>query len=91
MVEFPNVEECNYFTKRALENEKNEKTGQIVMWRRKGSETFHFVMKCPYCSAEQERDEKFEARPYRPICQKCGKSVTIGRILKKKAKAKTED
>lgn len=84
MTEYPKVEDCVYFTNRALENEKMEKKGHILMWRRRGEEQFHMILTCPYCGQKQERDEKFEGKPYRPICEKCGKTITIEKMLKKK-------
>lgn len=84
--EYPKIEETNYFTNRALENEKGEKTGKILMWRLKTSDKFHYILKCPYCGSLTEKDEMFERRPYRPACNSCGKSVMVEKIKKPKAK-----
>lgn len=81
---YPNITETNYFTNRALENDNGEKTGKIIMWRVKGSEKFHYTLKCPYCGDVTERDELFEKRPYRPWCNKCGKTIMIEKIKAKK-------
>lgn len=81
--EYPDVSEMNYFTNRKLENEKGEKTGKVLIWRLKGEEEYNVEMKCPFCEHIQSRKEKFERRPFRPSCEKCGKSTTIAKIKKK--------
>lgn len=86
VTQYPNIEETNYFTNRALENEKGEKAGKILMWRVKGNEKFHFILKCPACGAETEKDELFEKRPYWPACASCGKKYMVEKIKTKKEK-----
>lgn len=88
MVTIPPLEELDYYTRRELKNEQGQKTGFIRMWRRKGKKEFHIEMKCPFCGKAQERDEVFEKKPYRPVCESCGKSVTVEKMTKKKIKAK---
>lgn len=83
---YPNIDETNYFTNRALENDAGEKTGKIMMWRMKGEEKFRYILKCPFCGAVTERDELFEKRPYRPGCTQCGKKVLVEKIKAKKEK-----
>lgn len=78
--QYPKIEETNYFTNRALENEKGEKIGKIIMWRLKGEDAFHYILKCPFCAAMTERDERFERKPYRPGCDSCGKNVLVEKI-----------
>lgn len=80
------ISECNYFTKRALENEKKEKKGSITMWRLKGQEEFNFVMTCPFCGHKQERKEVFKSKPYRPVCENCRKASVVEKMYKKKAR-----
>ncbi len=83
-MKFPNIGDTNYFTNRALDNEKGEPAGKIVMWRMKGEEEFRYILKCPFCGHEQEKKEEFTKKPYRPRCEKCGKSVVIAKLRKKK-------
>lgn len=85
MVEYPNLVDTNYFTKRSLKNDKGEEKGSLMMWRIKGKPEFHFIMKCPYCGQNQERDEIMEKRPYRISCEKCSNVIVVEKI-KKKAK-----
>lgn len=84
--EYPSVNEMNYFTNRKLENEKGEKVGKILIWRLKGEEEYNIEMKCPFCEHIQSRKEIFERRPFRPVCEKCGKKVVIERMNTKKKK-----
>ncbi|MFH1126540.1 MAG: hypothetical protein V1718_00325 [archaeon] len=84
MTKFPNINDTNYFTNRALENEKGETSGKIIMWRIKGEEEYRYVLKCPFCGHDQEKKEAFTRRPYRPRCDNCGKSIAISKIKKKK-------
>lgn len=84
MSKFPNIEDTNYFTNRALDNEDGEIKGKIIMWRVKGEEEFHYILKCPFCGHDQEKKEAFPKRPYRPRCDSCGKSILVGKIKKKK-------
>ncbi len=85
MVEkYPNINETNYFTNRVLPNDNLEKTGKIIIWRIKGEERFHYILKCPHCGEITERDELFERRPYQPWCSKCGKKVVVEKIKSKK-------
>ena len=84
--QYPSIDETNYFTNRALENDSGEKNGKILMWRMKGGEKFHYILKCPYCSAITEKDELFEKKPYRPSCSTCGKKVVVEKIKAKKEK-----
>ncbi len=84
VTQYPNIAETNYFTNRALENDKCEKTGKIIMWREKSSKKFHYILKCPFCSEITEKDELFEKKPYRPWCGKCGKKVLVEKIKVKK-------
>ncbi|MCK5333676.1 MAG: hypothetical protein KAJ24_04135 [Candidatus Aenigmarchaeota archaeon] len=86
MPTYPSIGDTNYFTNRGLENDKEEKTGKIIMWRNKGEEKFHIILKCPFCSAENEFTEEFEKRPYRPACPACGKKFIIAKIKAKKKK-----
>jgi hypothetical protein len=86
-MEYPNIDNTNYFTNRGLANEKGEKKGKIVMWRVKGEEEFCYIMVCPFCMQKQEAKRKFEKRPYRPVCEKCGKSITVAKIKPEKDKS----
>jgi len=86
MTTYPNVSDTNYFTNRALENKEGEKTGKVIMWRMKGEEEYHLVLKCPFCGHDQELVEKFAKKPYRPRCQNCAKSILISKLKLKKEK-----
>lgn len=76
----PDFNNIDYFTNRGLENESGERKGKIVMWREKGREESHFILNCPYCGHHTEKDEVFSKKPYRPKCEKCGRSVVISKI-----------
>ncbi len=86
VMSFPNINDTNYFTNRALDNEKGEPTGKIVMWRIRGEEEFSYILKCPFCGHEQEKKELFPKKPYRPRCEKCNKSIVVAKLKKKKEK-----
>jgi len=77
------IKELAYITSRKLENEQGEKTGMVVMWRKKGEEEFGYKLTCPYCATEQESRVEFKRRPYRVRCNNCGKSITIEKLTKK--------
>ncbi len=83
-IKFPNIEDTDYFTNRALEDDNGEKKGKIIMWRLKGKEEFNIYLKCPFCGFEEQRTEVFKRRPYRPKCSKCGKSFMVSKIKAKK-------
>ncbi|MBW6461622.1 MAG: phage terminase large subunit family protein [DPANN group archaeon] len=82
VIKYPDIDNTNYFTNRALCNKEGEKTGKILMFREKGKEEFYLRMKCPYCGHMQEREEKFEKKPYRPACEECGKKIAIVKLKK---------
>ena len=84
IMDYPKISDTNYFTNRALANEKGEKKGKIVMWRIKGETEFHLIMVCPYCLAKQDQVKEFPKKPYRPVCEKCGKSITIAKLKSEK-------
>ena len=77
------VKELAYITSRKLPNDKGEKTGTVVMWRKKGEEEFGYKLTCPYCMTEQESRVAFKRRPYRVRCSNCNKSITIEKLSKK--------
>jgi len=68
-----------YVTNRALENDKGEKTGHILMYSY-DEINFEYKMKCPYCGAEQEGVTTFTRRPYRIECKSCGRKILIKRL-----------
>ncbi|MBW6451948.1 MAG: hypothetical protein K0B02_04445 [DPANN group archaeon] len=80
MVNFPDISNTNYFTNRSLPNKEGEMTGKILMFREKGKEEYHLIMTCPFCGHEQERDEAFEKKPFRPKCSSCTKSILISKL-----------
>ena len=77
------IKELAYITSRKLENDQGEKTGTVVMWRKKGDEAFGYRLTCPYCATEQESRVEFKRRPYRVKCSNCGKSIMIEKLSKK--------
>ncbi len=83
-MEIPNLENTNYFTNRALEDDKGNKKGKIIIWRYKGKEEFNIILDCPFCGTHQERKEEFKRKPYRPKCENCGKGFMISKIKPKK-------
>ncbi len=76
--------EFAYITKRKLKNKNNEETGEIILWRRKGEEVSHYIMKCPYCGTEQSGSVVFKRRPYRVRCSSCNRTITLPKLLSKK-------
>ena len=76
------VKELAYITSRKLENDEGEKTGTVVMWRKKGEEEFGYKLTCPYCATEQESRAEFKRRPYRVRCSNCNKSIMIEKLSK---------
>jgi hypothetical protein len=47
------IKELAYITSRKLQNENGEKTGTVMMWRKKGEEEFGYKLTCPYCATAQ--------------------------------------
>lgn len=89
--QYPNIVDCNYQTNRSLENDKAQKMGHILMWHLKIGGPFHLIMSCPFCGQKQERDDNtivFGKRPYKVLCEKCGKTILIEKMVKKKSGAK---
>ena len=76
------IKERAYITSSKLRDEDGEKTGTVVMWRRKGEEEFNYKLTCPYCETEQESSVVFNKRPYRVKCSNCGKSILIEKLSK---------
>lgn len=83
-MKLPPIEEMDYFTRRTLVNDNGEKTGMVMIYRRKGDEKFHYFLLCPYCGKEQKGEAVFKRRPYRIECKNCGKKILVSRLLKKK-------
>ena len=77
------IKDFAYITSRKLQNERDEKSGAVFMWRRKGEEEFNYKLKCPYCSEEQESSVVFKKRLYRVKCSNCGKSIMVEKLGKK--------
>ncbi len=75
-------DELAYITTRKLENKQGEKTGTVLLYRKKGEEEFRYTLTCPYCETEQESHVVFKRRPYRLKCSACGKSIMIGKLSK---------
>jgi transcription elongation factor Elf1 len=75
--------ELAYITSRKLENGNGEKTGTVMMWRKKGEEEFGYELTCPYCATEQASSVVFTKRPYRVRCSTCNKSIMIEKLSKK--------
>lgn len=48
------IEECSYFTRRQLLNEKNEATGSLMAWVFKGEDEINIAYVCPFCSFKGE-------------------------------------
>ena len=82
-IEIKDIRDFAYITSRKLKNARDEQTGEVFMWRRKGEEAFNYKLKCPYCEEEQESRIVFNKRPYRLRCSNCGKSILIGKIHSK--------
>ncbi|KAF5432831.1 hypothetical protein C5S39_02600 [Candidatus Methanophagaceae archaeon] len=76
-IEMNDINNFAYITSRKLQNERDEKSGAVFMWRRKGEEEFNYKLKCPYCSEEQESSVVFKKRPYRVKSGNCGRSIMV--------------
>lgn len=75
----------SYITKRKLES-----SGEIFLWKERGSEESHYVMRCPFCKKEQSGSVVLIRRPYRVRCSDCGRSIALPKIVdqaKKETKA----
>jgi len=77
------INELAYIASRKLPNDEGEKTGTVMMWRKKGEEEFGYKLTCPYCATEQESRVIFKKRPYRVRCNNCNKSITIEKLFSK--------
>lgn len=66
----------SYLTKRRL-----EENGEIILWKETGKGESNYVMRCPYCAEEQQGSVILEKRPYRVQCSKCGKSISLQKLL----------
>ncbi len=75
-----------YLTKRKLVNKEKEETGEIILWKDKGLEESQYVMRCPYCSVEQDGSILLTRRPYRVRCSSCDRSITLPKLQKEAKK-----
>jgi ribosomal protein S27E len=75
-------DELAYITTLKRENEPGEKTGTVLLYRKKGEEEFLYALTCPYCRTEQKSRVVFKRRPYRIKCSNCGKSIVIEKLSK---------
>ena len=73
------IDECDYFTKRTIEN------GYVYIWVLKGEKIMNIKYKCPVCGYEGEIRKEFK-RPIRFQCQKCGHKFLIPKLKGKKRK-----
>ncbi len=81
----------SYFTKRKLQNRTGEETGEIFLWKKKDEEESSYMLKCPFCSEEQQGKVLLVRRPYRVKCSKCKKSITLPKLVDQaKREAKKE-
>lgn len=69
-----------YMTKRKLTNKEGEEKGEIVLWKKKDEEGSQYLLKCPYCEAEQDGSILLEKRPYRLRCSHCDRSITLPKL-----------
>ncbi|MFQ5815684.1 MAG: hypothetical protein ACE5G7_04230 [Candidatus Hydrothermarchaeaceae archaeon] len=69
-----------YLTKRKLTNKEGEEKGEIFLWKRRDEEESQYVLKCPYCEAEQEGYILLAKRPYRVRCSNCDRSITLPKL-----------
>lgn len=76
------LSELAYITSRKLADEHGEKTGSVLLWRKKGDESFHYTLTCPHCGSEQASRALLTRRPYRVECYSCKKSVVIEKLAK---------
>ena len=69
-----------YFTKRKIQNNKGEETGEVFVWKRRDDEVHSFMMKCPYCQSEGDGKVDLKKRPYRMKCTSCDRTVTLKKL-----------
>lgn len=72
-------EKAEYVTNREVPNDEGEKTGRIKMFSY-DNETFHYQLKCPYCSNTFENSEELGSRPWWIECPECERSTNVKRI-----------
>jgi transcription elongation factor Elf1 len=82
-IDIKDISEFSYLTTRKLKKENGEKSGEVVIWQKKGEEEFNYKLICPYCGEEQESHIIFKKRPYRLKCSACGSSIVIEKLASK--------
>ena len=70
----------SYLTKRKLKNKEERESGEIFLWKWKGEAESHYILKCPFCEAQQEGSIVLVRRPYRVKCSKCERSITLPKL-----------
>lgn len=71
----------SYLSKRKLKNAEDKETGEIFLWKRKSGEESHYLLQCQFCGEEQEGSTALVKRPYRVKCSKCGRSITLPKLV----------
>ncbi|NOZ59502.1 MAG: hypothetical protein GXO66_08010 [Euryarchaeota archaeon] len=72
--------EFAYLTKRKLKNREGEEKGEIILWKRRGSEESEFLLHCPFCGEENSGKVVLKRRPYRVRCPSCNRSITLPKL-----------
>lgn len=69
-----------YLTKRKLANKEGAEKGEIFLWKKKDDVESQYIMKCPFCEAEQQGSILLERRPYRVKCSGCDRTITLPKL-----------
>ncbi len=77
-----------YMTKRKLTNKEGEEKGEVFLWKKKDEEESQYLLKCPYCEAEQDGSILLVKRPYRLRCSHCDRSITLPKLKDEGKKGK---
>ncbi len=81
-MEFPRIDELDYFTNRRLESKDGTRKGKIIIYRKKGEKPYHTILDCPECGHHQEKDIEIKRRPFRIQCEKCGNKIVVTSLKK---------
>ncbi len=69
-----------YLAKRKLANKEGEEKGELFLWKKKDEEESQYMLKCPFCGAEEQGSVLLVKRPYRVKCSHCDRSITLPKL-----------
>ena len=77
------IDECDYFSKRTIEDKV------VMMWVFKGEETLNVEYECPACGHKGFLQLPFRF-PIRFACEKCGYKFKLSRLNPRKRRKKKQ-